>query len=558
MTEVLASDRPGGRLLQPRRKYRPGIRTVLLLVNLVVLVLPLGSLVFFRIYENQLVRETEGELIAQSAVVAALFRRAVHATQSDTAGFGRPIDKPPKRQRDEPYSPIPPRIDLQVAEVLPRRPDAVDVPEALPEAVRKLGAELTEVFLVAQRTTLAGFRLLDHRGVVIGGRFELGMSLAHVSEVKAAMSGRYVSVLRHRTLNNPAPPLASISRGTGVRIFTAFPIIEDGRLWGLVYMSRTPNNILRHMYASRDQFLFIGLGIVALTLILAWITSRTISSPVDALAAQARRMAEGDRTPPAPLAHYGTREVADLGQSFIEMAQAVEVRSNYLREFAGHVSHEFKTPLTAIRGAAEILGEHLDAMPPQEAKRFLANIIEDTDRLRRLVTRLLELARVDNLEPAGETIVLRTALDAIAAFMTSSEIKVVVSGGGGLKARISSDNLDILVRNLIRNAIQHNARHVRIAVESRDDDIRIAIADDGDGISEGNRAQIFKPFFTTRRDDGGTGLGLRIVTAIVAAHGGSIKLAPTAEKGATFLIRLPRVGDPDGPGIRRMPRRLTV
>jgi len=543
MTDRPNSERPDrdvGARLHPRRKYRPGIRTVLLLVNLVVLVLPLGSLVFFRIYENQLVRETEGELIAQSAVVAALFRKAVHAALPDVAGFGRPLDKPPRRQSDESYAPIPPRIDLQVAEVLPRRPDAVNIPDAAPEVIRKMGDELTEVFLVAQRTTLAGFRLLDHRGVVIGGRQELGMSLAHVSEVKAAMAGRYVSVLRHRTLNNPAPPLASISRGTGVRIFTAFPIIEDGRLWGLVYMSRTPNNILRHMYASRDQFLFIGLGIVALTLVLAWITSRTISSPVDALAAQARRMAEGDRTPPAPLAHYGTREVADLGQSFIEMAQAVETRSNYLREFAGHVSHEFKTPLTAIRGAAEILGEHLETMRPEEARRFLANIVEDTDRLRRLVTRLLELARVDNLEPAGETIAVRRTLDAIAAAMSSGEVDVSVTGADGFVARISAENLDILVGNLIRNAIQHDARHVRIAVETHDDDIRIAIADDGEGISAGNRAQVFKPFFTTRRDNGGTGLGLRIVTAIIAAHGGSIELAPAVKKGTTFLIRLPR------------------
>jgi len=278
-----------------------------------------------------------------------------------------------------------------------------------------------------------------------------------------------------------------------------------------------------------------------LTLILAWITSRTISTPVDALAAQARRMAEGDRAAPEPLLHYGTREVADLGHSFIDMAQAVETRSNYLREFAGHVSHEFKTPLAAIRGAAEILGEHLDTMDPSESRKFLRNIVDDTDRLRQLVSRLLELARVDNLEPAANAIALRPELERIAAALTTTSVAVSVNGAGDLNARISAENLDIVARNLIQNAIQNNARSVRITIEPRGDDNVIAVSDDGDGISAGNRGQIFRPFFTTRRTSGGTGLGLRIVTAIVAAHGGHIALAPQQDgNGTTFLIRLPR------------------
>ena len=125
-------------------------------------------------------------------------------------------------------------------------------------AMLRIGAEIAGLFLDAQRTTLAGLRVLDHRGVVIGGRDELGLSLAHVEEIAEAMQGRYASALRQRAPDSPTPPLASLSRGTGVQIFSAFPVVRGDRLLGIVYLSRTPNNILRHMYATRDRFLLAG------------------------------------------------------------------------------------------------------------------------------------------------------------------------------------------------------------------------------------------------------------------------------------------------------------
>lgn len=537
MKEVPSRRSLPGAAVKP--KYRPAIRTILLLVSLMVLLLPLGSLVFFRIYENQLVRETEGELIAQSAVIAALYRKAVRQALPDSEAFGSPLEAAPADE-DEPYAPIAPAIDLQVETVLPRRPDGRPAPPASVE-LRRIGRDMTDVVLMAQRTTLAGFRLLDHRGVVIGGRDELGLSFAQVAEVRRARAGgRYVSVLRHRTLNTPTPPLASISRGTGVRIFTVYPVIEAGRLWGFVYMSRTPNNILKHMYASRGQFLLIGLGIILLTLLLTWITSRTIGSPVNALAAQARRLARGDRDAIAPLNHYGTREVADLGQSFVDMAKAVETRSNYLREFAAHVSHEFKTPLTGIRGAAELLSEHADRMEPAERRKFAENIAADAERLHMLVDRLLEMARADNLEPGRDSVVLAPALGDIANALTVEGFSVEVDGSGAGVAAMSQDSLAIVLRNLAANAHQHGASRISISVTPEDAAFRLRLQDNGRGISAGNQPRIFEPFFTTRRENGGTGLGLRIVAAVIEAHGGRIALAPSEGKGAAFDIWIPK------------------
>ncbi|MCB1512072.1 MAG: HAMP domain-containing protein, partial [Hyphomicrobiaceae bacterium] len=349
----------------------------------------------------------------------------------------------------------------------------------------------------------------------------------------------YTAVLRQRALNAPTPPLASFSRGTGVRIFVAYPVIDGERVWGVVYLSRTPNNILKHMYASRDRFVVLGLAIVLVTMALAWITSRTIGQPVDALAEQARRLARGEPDALTVLPHYGTREAAILGQSFIDMATALEARSVYLRDFASHVSHEFKTPLTAIRGAAELLGEHVDTMPAAERRRFLENIVADTNRLQALVTGLLALARADNAEPEASRIALVAALDQVRQSAGPDDVTVSVEGPGDAAARISADSLSVIARNLIANAAEAGATLITFSVAPDRGGWLIRVADNGRGISDGNRGRIFEPFFTTRRDTGGTGLGLRIIQSVLRAHYGSIALAATGPSGTTFEIWLP-------------------
>jgi len=522
-----------------RQKYRPGVRTVLVIVNLAVLILPLGGLVFFRIYENQLVRETEAELIAQAAVLGAAYTAAVAAAVPDRAAFGTPVETVPT---EETYAPQEPQIDLATNPILPPRPDAAPSAAMPDAALLAIGAAIYAIHDEAQRTTLSGFRLLDHRGVVIGGADEVGLSFAHVAEVQEAMAGRYASALRQRLNDQPAPPLVSISRGTGVRIFAAFPIVRDGRLWGIAYLSRTPNNILRHMYATRGRFVAAGLTILAMTLLLGWLAARTLVRPVEALSAQARGLAQGERAALAPLDHYGTREVATLGRSLIDMATALDNRSRYIRDFAAHVSHEFKTPLTAIRGAAELLAEHVDAMDAPTRARFLDNIIADTDRLRTLVARLIELARADSMAALDVTIDVAAAVDRLAAAHAPPGFAVVRTGVAPLPARISAESFEIVAANLIRNAAQGGATRMEVALDARDGISEIAFRDDGAGISPANRARIFEPFFTTRRDAGGTGLGLRIVRSLVEAQHGRIRLADS-DRGAAFVVTLPRGRD---------------
>ncbi|MCG8558862.1 MAG: HAMP domain-containing histidine kinase, partial [Hyphomicrobiales bacterium] len=330
----------------------------------------------------------------------------------------------------------------------------------------------------------------------------------------------------------------SISRGTGIRIFVALPIIYKDRLWGVAYLSRTPKNVLKHLYAEREKVILAGFTILALTFLLALLTSSTISWPINRLIERTRRISAGDPEAMRPLSNPGTREMALLAKSFSDMALSLHERSEYIRDFATHVSHEFKTPLTSIQGAAELLREHVDEMSEGDRTRFLQNIVADTDRLQRLVSRLLELARADSLKPSDETFEVADALDRLQTKHADPAFAVVVDRTAAGTARMSEDTFDVVLSNLLENARQHNARTVRIEAKRNGRTLSIAVADDGDGISTANRPKIFTPFFTTKREHGGTGLGLGIARSLLEAHQGSIRLADS-EAGAKFVLRLP-------------------
>src|SRR4029078_7074550 len=186
------------------------------------------------------------------------------------------------------------------------------------------------------------------------GGDDLGRSFAKVEEVRAALAGHYASVLRQRVASRPVPPVYSLSRGTGVRVFVALPVLVGDRVAGAVYLSRTPNNIVKHLYGERGKVLAAAFSILGVTLLIAYVAVRTISRPMRALIERTERIAARDTSAVAPLARNGTRELAELSDAFIDMARKLQARSETVRTFAGHVSHELKSPLTAIHGAAEL------------------------------------------------------------------------------------------------------------------------------------------------------------------------------------------------------------
>jgi signal transduction histidine kinase len=510
-------------------KWRPTLGLIIFTVLAIVTMLPLAGLFFFRIYENQLIRQTETELIGQSVALAVSFAREADESLPKGFALGAAPPVPPVTRRGDTgvFQPILPTLDLAGDDLKPRRPDAL--PARIPPApeMLALGARLYPDTQAIQQATLAGFRLLDHNGVVIAGREEVGLSLAHVEEVAEAMAGRF------RT-DSPPPPLYSISRGTGMRLFAAMPVVVRGQVAGVVYASRTPSNIFQHLYEERGKLILAGFTVAAMTALLGFIFVRTINRPMQALITRTAEIGAGNRDAMRPLDHHGTREIAQLSQSFLDMSKTLHNRSEYISTFAAHVSHELKSPLTSIQGAAELLRDDIGAgsMPEDAKKRFLDNIIADTGRLTAMVQRLRDLARAE--QPIGGE---PADLPAAAAALRSAfpDLAVTLEAAGPARLPLSQEGLTIVLTNLADNAARHGAKALHIAASG---DTGLVISNDGAPISDANRARIFDAFFTTRREEGGTGMGLAIIRSLVSAHGGDIELLETVGLVA-FRIRLP-------------------
>ena len=128
-----------------------------------------------------------------------------------------------------------------------------------------------------------------------------------------------------------------------------------------------------------------GATIVLLALLIGLIFQRAITLPIRELMSRTAAIARGDRVSLTPMTHHGTAEFAQLTQSFLDMAEALQSRTDFVATFAAHVSHELKSPLTAIQGAAELLRDDIETpgggMNDAGRRRFLENIIADTDRL---------------------------------------------------------------------------------------------------------------------------------------------------------------------------------
>lgn len=512
-----------------RKLFR--LRTILLVVMLSVLLMPLGSLYFFRFYENVLVQKTEVELITQSAVFASLYREFI--------GYNNPKD-------DGVYTPIEPKLDLSNQPILKRRPDAKLVPESLDNKLTTpaqiAGDRMQNILLSTQKVTLAGMRILDDQGLVVAGRSEINMSLAHVPEVQKALKGEYASVLRERISDEPPPSIASLSRGTGIRVFTAFPIIDQGKVYGVVYLSRTPQNILKHLYSIKEKVIVLSLVLLGLTgLIVLFISSR-LSRPIRELIEQTQKVTSGESETVEVLKQPGTYELSKLSNSFAKMSQTLHERSQYIQQFASHVSHEFKTPLTSMQGSLELLQEHGDDMPKEQYQRFIDNLQDDTERLKRLVNRLLEQARADSLRGSAESTNVLECMKAIESRYADEELEFSYSEADlDHTVAIGNSALQSVMSNLIDNSLQHGSTKIEIASKSANQRISFSFHDNGKGISAANSKKIFTPFFTTKRETGGTGLGLGIIEAILKASNGTIKnqdVTASGKGGAKFVIEL--------------------
>lgn len=516
-------------------RARLSIRTLLFGAHVFVWLIPAFALFGLRLLDVVLLRQTEHQLIAESVVIGEAYRAAWLAN-----GQGENEYRPPGWANADPaeprYVPIAARIGFDDA-ILPPQVKLTQRARSSAEA-QAAGKSVEPVMRRAQTFNLSAMRVLDERGCVVATtRGEDGMCMHELPEVAEALSGKYASVLRERVSDEPAPPFGDIRRRGHVRVFTALPLFSEGRVIGIVRASRTGRDALSSLWDGRRGLIWLGASITTLLLLVSFASAAAVGRPLRRLTQSARAVSEGAPTSTLALAGSAPREVAQLHAVLLSMAERLAHRASYVQEFASQVSHELKTPITAIRGAAELLSQAGADMPEQDRKRFAENVIEDALRMERLVTRLLTLAKLENapLERAPALAVEASVRRLLTRY--GERVHVVASSDVGT-LEIGEESLASVVLNLVENALRHGGEQpvvVRLSREGRS--MRIDVHDRGPGVSETNRRRLFERFFTTERDAGGTGLGLAIVRAIAEARGGRA-FAAFDGSGSTFSVLL--------------------
>lgn len=502
------------------------LRTILFGTLLFTAALPGFGALFLRVYENTLVRQTETELIAQGAALAA------------TTAALWPGAVPQKVMPN--YRPEESTIDLRATPVLGERPAArprTGPPDANAIAV---AGRIAPILATTENTTLASIQLIDRNGIVILGP-EAGGSYGAVPEVAAALKGRVGTVLRENGRYAQVYAFEWLSRASSLRIHHVRPIVVDGKVVGAILLSRSPRALFRGLYEDRGKIIFGIVVIFGLLVVMTGLLSRGIARPVEALDKATRDVAAGRGSVPETPATAAV-EIRQLFDNFRTMAAAIDRRSHYLRDFAASVSHEFKTPLAGIAGAIELLEDHGEDMAPAERARFLANAKADATRLSHLVTRLLDLARADMAvaDPATTADLLAALRPVADAFGSDTFAVSVIAPDAIPEVSVPRATIEAVVSALLDNARQAGAKQAVLEVTPDAANVRLSVSDDGSGIDPATADRIFEPFFTTKRSTGGTGLGLAISASLLKVAGGGIDLDDGQATGSRFVLTLPR------------------
>jgi len=371
---------------------------------------------------------------------------------------------------------------------------------------------------------------------------EPGVDLSDRAEVAEAVAGRYKA------------RWALTEDRDYLFYYCALPVEDPpGQVSCIAYVSRHTSPIVRTIRTLHRNQRGVLLGALAFAAMAAALVAQTLTSRLRKLNRLAAAYAQGETRTDFSIG--GRDEIAELAASFRHMTRDIERRNRYNHEFVSTVSHELKAPLTAIRGAAELLLQGAGDKP-EARERFLANILSEAERMDRMAGELRELTRLDADLYRGERVrvdyraFLPLALARLETLFDPPRARLdlrLPEGSEPLPVRIMPDLVEQLLYNLLDNAFRYTPPDgcVRVRVQAGPGDgLSTVVEDSGSGIAEADLPRIFDRYFSSERKGPkrayGSGLGLAIARRIVEAHQGRIQAENRAEGGAVFRFDLPR------------------
>lgn len=329
-------------------------------------------------------------------------------------------------------------------------------------------------------------------------------------------------------------------------LYVAAPVGDPKKPDGVLTVFKPQADVLP-LVRERRRIIYIACGLIGSgILFLIGAVFLWLFRPIGMITEYARAIERGER-PPKPKIGIG-REVNTLAHALDSMRDVLEGR-RYAERYIQTLTHEMKSPLAAIRGAAELLDEE---MPVEVRKRFLENIRAETARSERLINRLLELSAIEGRASLGEAEELdfqSIVTHAIDQSRPLAEVAGVLlhdtTGGQPVPVRGDAFILRAAVTNLLENAIDFSptGSPVEIAMHSAAGNLVLTIRDHGPGIPEYAREKVFDRFYSLRHHAAkrkGTGLGLTLVREAAELHGGTIQLSPAEGGGMVASLVLPQ------------------
>ena len=394
------------------------------------------------------------------------------------------------------------------------------------------------VWRFPKRTLDYRVTITDARGIVLydsAGR-DVGRDNSRWNDVYRTLRGEYGA------RSSPETP----GDDSNTVMHVAAPIYDPavpGRLIGVLSLAQPNRSIDPFIAASQRAIMRRGAWLIGLSALIGLLMTAWLMHGVNRLNRYARAVSAGEPVPPPKPRRD---EIGDLGQALETMRRKLEGKA-YVEQYVQSLTHEMKSPLAAIRGAAELLQEPL---PDADRMHFARSIQGQAQRLTETVDKLLALAEVEQhgwlqkRERIALAPLLRAAADAVAVRAQAAGIDIQVSAGHALVLHGDAYLLRQALNNLLENAVAFSPAGSHIALDAvpQQQGIALQVADRGSGVPEYAMERAFERFYSLARPATGqrsSGLGLSFVREVARLHGGRVTLGNRAGGGALASLWLP-------------------
>jgi two-component system sensor histidine kinase CreC len=377
-------------------------------------------------------------------------------------------------------------------------------------------------------TDATGKVLLDSSGRAVGEDY------SRWNDVYLTLRGEYGARSSREVADDPESSV----------MYVAAPIKDQGRIIGVVSVSKPSRTLQPYIERSQQRLASFGAGLIALGLLIGGVLSWWLSAALRRLTAYARAVSAGERVSP-PALRGG--ELGQLATALEQMRRELEGKA-YVERYVHTLTHELKSPLAAIRGAAELLdGE----MPEGQRQRFVSNIQNESARLQQLIERLLHLAQVEQRQGLEERVAipLHDVLDELsqaqAARIERADVQVENQVAAGLQLLGERFLLRQALSNLLDNALDFTPPGgvLRWSAEVDGEQLQLCLFNTGEAIPDYALLRLTERFYSLPRPKTGrksTGLGLNFVQEVVYLHGGALQVG-NVPGGVEVRVRLPAV-----------------